>query len=141
MTGTATGEGRDWAALVAPLPAGQRRVALLMVEGPRAPTYCEAAAHLEIHIGTVYTHLRRIRAGRPEVYAAIMERRGELLARRPAQDRGRERTRRWRERQARAAMPRPTLTERQRRALLRILRGGSWRDVAARALEANVADF
>lgn len=137
MTGAAAGEGRDWAALVAPLPAGQRRVALVMVEGPRAPTYGEAARHLEIHVGTLYRHLGRIRAGHPEVYAAIMARRGELLARRPAQDRGRERTRRWRERQARAALPRPTLTARQQRALGRILGRGGWRELFARANEAG----
>ncbi len=116
----------EYAALIAPLPPGQCRVALALAVGPRAPTYPELAAGLGLHVGTVYRHLDRIRAHHPEVYAAIMARRGELLARRRTQDLTRERVRRhrWRKRhgeEVRAMVAR--MLARSPRTLARLLRG------------------
>ena len=116
----------EYAALVAPLPAGQRRVALALAVGPRAPTYPELAEHLGLHVGTVYRHLDRIRVRHPVLYAAIMARRGELLAKRHTQDLTRERVRRhrWRRRhreEGRAMVAR--MLARSPRKLARLLRG------------------
>ncbi len=116
----------EYAALVAPLPPGQRRVALALALGPRAPTYHELAAGLGLHVGSVYRHLGRIRARHPAVYAAIMARRGELLAKRRTQDLTRERVRRhrWRRRhreEVRATVAR--MLARSPRQLARLLRG------------------
>jgi hypothetical protein len=68
-----------------PLPAGQRRVAEALIEGKKARTYREVAAQLELSLGTVYEHLRRIRLNHPELYAAIMMvRKGQLELRHKA---------------------------------------------------------
>lgn len=67
------------------LPGGQRRVAEALVEGNKAQTYKGVAKQLELSLGTVYEHLRRIRLNHPELYAAIMEiRRGQLEQRHTA---------------------------------------------------------
>ena len=61
------------------LPQGQRRVAEALVAGENAQTYKGVAEQLELSLGTVYEHLRRIRLNHPEVYAALMaERKGQL---------------------------------------------------------------
>jgi hypothetical protein len=49
---------------IATLPTGQRRV---------------VEALLGIHLGTVHTHLQRVRSGHPELYATIMARRADQL--------------------------------------------------------------
>ena len=82
------------AALLAPLPAGQRRVAEALLAEPRGRTYPQVAAALGVHLGTVYTQLRRLRASRPAVYAALMAARGDQLAARHAWALSRRRTRR-----------------------------------------------
>src|SRR4051794_8796144 len=64
------------------LPGGRSRVALALVVGEEAPTYPEVAASLGIGVGTVYTHLRRLRDRHPEVYAALMAERARQLAKR-----------------------------------------------------------
>ncbi len=67
------------------LPRGQRRVAEALVEGTKAQTYKGVAKQLELSLGTVYEHLRRIRVNHPELYAAIMEvRKGQLERRHTA---------------------------------------------------------
>ena len=62
------------------LPAGQQRVALALLSEETGRTYPEIAASLGISLGSVHTHLRRIRQQRPEVYAAVMEQRRRQLA-------------------------------------------------------------
>lgn len=67
------------------LPAGQRRVAQVLIEGSKARTYREVAERLELSLGTVYEYLRRIRLNHPELYAAIMAvRKGQLEQRHEA---------------------------------------------------------
>lgn len=62
-----------------PLPKGQRRVAEALLAGASAQTYRGVATQLELSLGTVYEHLRRIRVNHPELYAALMDyRRGQL---------------------------------------------------------------
>ncbi len=64
------------------LPIGQRRVAAALVEVNRGRTYPEVAAILEIHVGTVHRHLRRIRLRHPQIYRQVMaERRRQLTLR------------------------------------------------------------
>ncbi len=78
-------ESAGQAALLAALgglPPGRARVALALVVGRDAPTYPEVAARLGIGLGTVHTHLKRLRAGHPDVYAAVMVERARQLARR-----------------------------------------------------------
>jgi transposase len=64
------------------LPMGQRLVAYALIAGDGAPTYRHLAALLGVHRGTVYQHLRRIRLGRPHIYATVMAQRGRQLAER-----------------------------------------------------------
>lgn len=54
------------------LPKGQRRVAEALVGEGRARTYKGIAKQLELSLGTVYEHLRRIRLNHPELYAGMM---------------------------------------------------------------------
>ncbi len=69
----------------AELPRGQARVALGLLCLPEDPvTYSEVAAGLHIHLGTVRTHLGRIRLGHPALYAAVMTERRRQLATRHA---------------------------------------------------------
>lgn len=61
------------------LPHGQRRVAEALMAGATAQTYRGVAKQLELSLGTVYEHLRRIRVNHPELYVAIMSvRKGQL---------------------------------------------------------------
>ena len=64
---------------LSPLPPGQRRVAEALLEGQEARTYAGVAERLELSLGTVYEHLRRVRRNHPELYAALMVyRKGQL---------------------------------------------------------------
>ena len=47
------------------LPRGQRRVAEALIQGKKAQTYKGVAKQLELSLGTVYEHLRRIRLNHP----------------------------------------------------------------------------
>lgn len=84
----------DLAALLATLPAGQRRVAEAFVAAPWGRTRGETAAALGVHVGTVHRHLARIRARRPVAYAALMAARREQLAGRHDRALSRAKTRR-----------------------------------------------
>jgi hypothetical protein len=65
------------------LPIGQLRVALALVCLPEDPlSYTEIAEGLNLHLVTVHTHLRRIRLGRPRLYAMLMAERHRQLAER-----------------------------------------------------------
>lgn len=80
------------------LPRGQARVALALMCLPEDPvSYRDVAVGLGIHLGTVYTHLRRIRQRHPCVYAALMDERRRQLAERHAAvvDERRLRSLRW----------------------------------------------
>jgi transposase len=70
---------------LAGLPAGQRRVAAaLVMSNPdgTAPSYHAVAERLSVHVGTVYRQLGRIRARKPDLFAALMaERRRRPAAR------------------------------------------------------------
>ncbi len=61
------------------LPQGQRRVAEALVSGGGAQTYKGVAKQLELSLGTVYEHLRRIRVNHPELYTTLMQKRKEQL--------------------------------------------------------------
>jgi hypothetical protein len=76
---------RDLHDTLAPLPAGQRRVAEALVAAPAGRTYAKTAEALGINLGTVYEHLRRVRTRHPEVYRELMVLRAEQLATRHAQ--------------------------------------------------------
>ncbi len=84
------------------LPPGRARVALALIVPRAAPTYPEIAARLGIGLGTVHTHLKRLREGQPNVYAAVMAERAQSLARRhrAALARDAAHSRRWHRRQA-----------------------------------------
>ena len=84
----------DLAALLATLPAGQRRVAEAFVVEPWGRTRGETAAALGVHVGTVHRQLARLRARRPVVYAALMAVRGRQLAGRQERARARAKVRR-----------------------------------------------
>lgn len=64
---------------LSPLPPGQRRVAEALLDGKEATTYGGVAERLELSLGTVYEHLRRVRLNHPELYAALMAYRKEQL--------------------------------------------------------------
>ncbi len=84
------------------LPPGRARVALALVVGRDAPTYPEVAARLGLGLGTVHTHLRRLRERHPEVYAAVLAERARQLARRhtAALARDEAHSRHWHRKQA-----------------------------------------
>lgn len=92
----------DLLALLHLLPEGQRRVAAMLVSEDTALSYPEVAARLEIHLGSVHTHLRRIRKGHPELHSALMAVRQQQLARRHAEavSRAELHSREWHRRQA-----------------------------------------
>ena len=52
------------------LPAGQRKVVAALLEDDTARSYPEVAALLGIHLGSVHTHLRRVRLRHPEASTA-----------------------------------------------------------------------
>jgi transposase len=68
---------RDIAKHITP---GQRRVVETLLAASNGTTYAGAAKKLGISLGTVYTHLRRLREGWPELYAEVMSIRREQLA-------------------------------------------------------------
>ena len=79
------------------LPPNQFAVAFALVSLKYGRTYREVAEELGMSIGTVYTHLRRIRHTHPKLYADLMERRKrQLKARhRRALDRAKAHTHDW----------------------------------------------
>jgi transposase len=80
------------------LPFGQARVALGLICLPDDPaSYRDVAQVFEVHLGTVHTHMRRIRARHPNLYDAVMaERRRQLDERHAAVvEERRERSLRW----------------------------------------------
>ncbi len=98
-------ESAGHAALLAALgalPPGRARVALALIVPRDAPTYPEVAARLGIGLGTVHTHLKRLRTGHPDVYAAVMAERAQSLTRRHREALARDaaHSRRWQHRQA-----------------------------------------
>lgn len=66
------------------LPPRQQEAALLLTSGQPALTYPEAAGQMGVSLGTLYTHLKRIRDGHPELYALLMEARKKRLGARHA---------------------------------------------------------
>lgn len=67
------------------LPRGQARVAVALLCLPEDPvSYRDVSAGLDIHLGTVHTHLRRIRRRHPTLYAALMAERHRQLKERHA---------------------------------------------------------
>lgn len=65
------------------LPPGQARALLALVGRPHDPTYREAAAAAGIGVGTLTTHLRRIRRRHPAIWREAMNlRRAQLEYRR-----------------------------------------------------------
>ena len=83
----------------AQIPPGQIKAlrAFIAHDVPSGRTYKEAADAAGISLGTLYTHLRRVRQNHPEIYAATMEVRQQQLAvrhRHAVLDR-RDRSREW----------------------------------------------
>jgi excisionase family DNA binding protein len=85
------------AQLLDTLPIGQRRVAMALVDDEAGRTYPQVAAILELRLGTVHQHLRRIRLRHPTVYSALMKLRAcQLEARhRRALARAKAHSKRW----------------------------------------------
>jgi hypothetical protein len=99
----------EWA-LAASISPGQLRVVQALLSGSRAaaippPTYGGVATALGCSVGTVHTHLRRVRRAHPELYAAVMAERKRQLAEYHAEVVERERLRSlaWGRRRAAAA--------------------------------------
>ena len=65
---------------LSPLPPGQRRAVLALVGDGEARTYSEAAKAGEMSLGTLYTHLRRIRQRHPDLYEVVRKARLAQLA-------------------------------------------------------------
>ena len=64
------------------LPLGQANVIAALLEHDHAPTYQELAELLGLHLGTIHTHLARVRQRHPWLYAEVMiARRRQLAAR------------------------------------------------------------
>jgi hypothetical protein len=65
-----------------PITPGQRRVVEALLSSSYGKTYPAVAKELGVGLGTVHTHLRRLRTRWPELYDEIMAvRRGQLQAR------------------------------------------------------------
>ena len=64
------------------LPPGQARAvsALIFHDIPWGRTYTEAADAAGMSLGTLYTHLRRVRCNHPKLYAAVRKVRKAQLA-------------------------------------------------------------
>jgi DNA-binding CsgD family transcriptional regulator len=58
----------------------ERRVVRALFATPEGATYVAAAQQLGVSIGTVYSHLRRLRRREPELYNALMAMRREQLS-------------------------------------------------------------
>ena len=79
------------------LPEGQRRAVRALISGERARTYPEAAKVGRMSLGTLYTHLRRVKRNHPEVYKKVRRVRKAQLAVRHhnALENARAHTRTW----------------------------------------------
>jgi len=79
------------------LPEGQRRAVLALIGGELARTYPDAAKVAGTSLGTMHTHVRRVRQNHPELYQAIRNVRKDQLAVRHhnAIDNARAHTREW----------------------------------------------
>ena len=79
------------------LPEGQKRAVTALISGERARTYPEVAAVGEMSLGTLYTHLRRVKRNHPAVYQKVRRvRKAQLAVRhRNALDNARAHTRAW----------------------------------------------
>ena len=64
------------------LPPGQRSAVEALIGVGWARSYHEAAGVAGVHVGTLYTHLKRLRAAHSELYERIMHVRAEQLAQR-----------------------------------------------------------
>jgi len=62
------------------LPEGQRRAVAALVLGDQARTYPEAAEEAGMSLGTLYTHLRRVKRNHPKVYKEVRKIREAQLA-------------------------------------------------------------
>ena len=84
------------------LPGRQRLVAQVLIGGTSARTYPEVGGLLGMHLGTVHTHLRRMRLKRPDTYAALMGERKQQLGDRheAALARAEAHSREWHRKQA-----------------------------------------
>ena len=65
---------------LSPLPPGQARAVEALIGAGRDRTYPAAAEAAGISLGTLYTHLRRVRCNHPKLYAAIRKVRKAQLA-------------------------------------------------------------
>ena len=63
-----------------PLPEGQKRAVRALISGERARTYPEAAKVAGVSLGTLYTHLRRVKRNHPVVYKKVQRVRQAQLA-------------------------------------------------------------
>ena len=64
------------------LPEGQRKSVIGLVGGKRARTYIEASIVAGMSLGTLHTHLKRIRTRHPRLHRAIYkERKAQLKVR------------------------------------------------------------
>ena len=79
------------------LPDGQLRAVVGLIGGDGARTYKQASVIADMSLGTLYTHLRRIRIKHPKLYGAIYkERKNQLKVRhREAVGRARDHTRQY----------------------------------------------
>ena len=74
------------------LPEGQKRAVTALISGERARTYPEAAEVGEMSLGTLYTHLRRVKRNHPAVYQKVRRvRKSRPAAGQPKQKRPRNR--------------------------------------------------
>ena len=58
--------------LLQQLPKGQRRAVKALFGQDKAITYKAAAESIGIGVGTIYTHVKRIRLNSPEIYKILM---------------------------------------------------------------------
>jgi len=79
------------------LPEGQYRAVVGLIGGHEARTYLVASQIAEISLGTLYTHLARVRRNHPRLYTAVLKvRKAQLKQRhRDAVTRAREHSRQY----------------------------------------------
>jgi transposase len=71
---------------LSPLTGGQRRVVEALLDAGRGvPTYKGVAEKLGVALGSVYTHLKRVRDNYPDLYDVVMLERKKQLAKRHQQ--------------------------------------------------------